>query len=251
MVLSVRDLTPYDGAAALHTVQDMQARQRTQEPPTVPDLLTATQVGQRLGVDASTIYRMAADGRLPAVKVGRQWRFHAGVVDALLGPASSDPDPSGRGRGVDPAQAQATIAVVADLLGVMMVVTDMAGTPVTEVMNPCPWLAVRRSDPRIVEACTREWRALADDLAFEPRFRPGVFGFACARSYIRRGSQLVGMVLAGGVADAAAETADDGLYHLDDAARARVLTTLPKVAAALSRAGAAASPDPATSTGQE
>jgi len=220
--------------------------------PEAPDLLTATQVGRRLGVDASTIYRMAADGRLPAVKVGRQWRFHTAAIDQMLRPRIAAVGPTPETRWLDPTKAQATLGVVADLLGVTMVVTDMTGTPVTDLVNPCPWLQERRHDPRIVEACTREWRALADDLAFEPAFRPGVFGFDCARSYVRQGSRLVGMVLAGGVAPATvAVPVDDGLYHLDEAARSRVLVTLPKVAAALSRAGGSDVPSPATSTGLE
>ena len=37
-----------------------------------------------LGVDRSTVYRMAEDGRLPAVKVGRQWRFPADRIEAVL-----------------------------------------------------------------------------------------------------------------------------------------------------------------------
>ena len=35
-------------------------------------LLTTQQLQELIRVDRSTIYRMAEDGRLPAVKVGRQ-----------------------------------------------------------------------------------------------------------------------------------------------------------------------------------
>src|SRR3970040_519799 len=44
--------------------------------------LTAKDIQELIRVDKSTIYRMAEDGRLPAVKVGRQWRF---PEDAVLG----------------------------------------------------------------------------------------------------------------------------------------------------------------------
>jgi excisionase family DNA binding protein len=37
--------------------------------------LTVEQVAKRLGVTNSTIYRLAREGLLPAVKVGSQWRF--------------------------------------------------------------------------------------------------------------------------------------------------------------------------------
>ena len=51
--------------------------------------LSAGQVSQMLGVDRSTVYRMAESGRLPAMKIGRQWRFPAEQIAALLG-ASGD-----------------------------------------------------------------------------------------------------------------------------------------------------------------
>ena len=46
-----------------------------------------------INVDLSTVYRMAEDGRLPAIKVGRQWRFPADRVAELLGvsPARTAP----------------------------------------------------------------------------------------------------------------------------------------------------------------
>jgi excisionase family DNA binding protein len=207
----------------------MQERQETQER---QRLLTATEVGRSLGVDASTVYRMAADGRLPGVKVGRQWRFHAAGIDDLLG----RPEPT---ADLDVAAAEGTLAVVAELLGVTMVVTDMSGRPLTDVVNPCAWLAVRLSDPYVLAACTREWAAMADELNLEPTFHTGVLGFQCARSYLRHGSSLVGMVLAGGVAPEPNQPepgeAGDGLYHLDEAARQQVLAVLPRVAATLSR----------------
>jgi len=117
----------------------------------------------------------------------------------------------------------------------MMVVTDLDGRPLTDVVNPCPWFAARLSEPLLVEACTAEWQDLADDPDLEPRFRTGRLGFDCARSFVRGGSRLVAMVLAGGVAPRCGPQADlPGLYHLDDPQRQRVIAALPRVAAALS-----------------
>ena len=39
------------------------------------EMLTAKDMQALLHVDRSTIYRMAESGRLPAIKVGRQWRL--------------------------------------------------------------------------------------------------------------------------------------------------------------------------------
>lgn len=193
-------------------------------------LLTAKQVQDRLHVDATTIYRMAADGRLPAVKVGRQWRFPAEGVKTLL---ASGAVASARPR-LDPEAVQAVLDVSAPLLGVMMVATDLAGNPVSKVANPCPWFAERAEDEQTLAACTAEWHAMADDLDFSPRFQRASLGFECARVFLRSGSELVGMVLAGGVAPDG--ECSDGLHELTDEQRHAVLEALPRVSAALSRA---------------
>jgi excisionase family DNA binding protein len=227
--------------------------QTMQERHAKADLLTAEQVEYLLEVDKSTIYRMAADGRLPAIKVGRQWRFPAAPIRQLLSSADARSVPNattttGMRVATTTAAARSTVTVAtppprallqpvvdlaADLLGVMMVVTDMDGRPITEVANPCPWFATRLGDPAVLDACTAEWRVLADELEFEPRLRVGGHGFECARVLIRDGNHLVGMVLAGGIAPAGVDA--DDLYHLDATARQSLLAALPRVAAALSR----------------
>ena len=221
----------------------------------IRQLLNARQVQNMLHIDRSTVYRMAEDGRLPAIKVGRQWRFPADRIADLI---QDDPGslrfaaiPADDAHSADvmtflppdgamPATvdvffvqaAEAVLAVAGELLGVMMVVTDMNGHPLTAVANPCDWFADRAEDPEVVSACTVEWQSMADDPDFAPRFRTGVLGFQCARAFIRSGTCLIGMVLAGGIAPESSTTA--GLYHLQDADRSRVLAALPKIAAALS-----------------
>jgi excisionase family DNA binding protein len=217
----------------MQNVQNVQDRQERQ-------LLTAEDVSRLLHVDASTVYRMASDGRLPAVKVGRQWRFPADRIGRLLeapgAVAADDRTPLTE-------QAQPVVDVAAELLGVMMVVTDMSGRPVTAVANPCLWFRERMATPQagqLLDRCLAEWRLMADDPDLQPRFHEGALGFECARAFVRDGSRLVGMVLAGGVAPVGQPA--DGRYVLDDDARTHVLATLPKVAATLSR-GARPSPD--------
>ncbi|RMD52615.1 MAG: DNA-binding protein, partial [Candidatus Thermofonsia bacterium] len=57
------------------------------------ELLTAREVQEMLNVDRSTVYRMAEDGRLPAVKVGKQWRFPREKVEAVFGFSSNVAEP--------------------------------------------------------------------------------------------------------------------------------------------------------------
>ena len=45
------------------------------------EMLTAKDMQTLLQVDRSTIYRMAEAGQLPAVKVGKQWRFPGDLVE--------------------------------------------------------------------------------------------------------------------------------------------------------------------------
>jgi excisionase family DNA binding protein len=48
------------------------------------DLLTTEQVARYLKVDKLTIYRLVAQRKLPAFKVGNQWRFKREMIDSWL-----------------------------------------------------------------------------------------------------------------------------------------------------------------------
>ena len=204
------------------------------------NLLSARQVQDMLNIDRSTVYRMADDGRLPAIRVGKQWRFQRdAILDLLAGnsPQSaasrSAQTPTHHPTGIDHATASTAIAVAADLLGVMMVVTDMEGSPVTDIANPSPWFTEHSHEPDIMAACTAEWAELAEEHDFVPQFHLGKLGFECARAFIRSRRELVGMVLAGGVCPA--DQADSQMHNLTTEERDRVLHALPKIANEISR----------------
>jgi excisionase family DNA binding protein len=207
-------------------------------------MLTAQQVQDLLDVDASTVYRMAGDGRLPAVRIGRQWRFPAEAIERLLIPTgATSTGVSGNGDGSaasgHPALpvelATGLLDTVAHALGVTMVVTDLEGQALTPVVNPAPGLAQLLDDPAFTAACTVEWRGFAHEPHLAPRLQLGRHGFLCAHSLVRRGTSLVAMVLAGGIAPECSD--DPDLFHLDAEGRRRVLDTLPRTAALLSRLG--------------
>jgi excisionase family DNA binding protein len=48
------------------------------------NLMTLTEVAAYLRLSKDTVYRMASGGRLPASKVGSQWRFRREDVDQWL-----------------------------------------------------------------------------------------------------------------------------------------------------------------------
>lgn len=222
--------------------------QRLQE----EQFLRADDIGRLVGVDRSTVYRMAEQGALPGVKIGRQWRFRREDVERLLhtrldqgpgGPALPVAAPPTTSAGVERRQledavaaAQPLLELSAEILGVMLVVTDMEGRPFTEVINPCRWFREHGGEPDVLNRCLIDWKELTDDADLGPRFHIGSLQFDCARAYIRIGRELVGMVLAGGLA----RSPDDprALYRLSTEGRTRVLETLPQIAARLSQLAA-------------
>ena len=216
--------------AGMQNERDMHAEQR---------FLNAEQVSQTLGIDRSTVYRMAESGRLLATKIGRQWRLPAEQIAALLeapGDLAANAAPGRRALLLSVQEALPLIELAAELLGVMMVITDMAGEPLTVILNPCPWFSEYSEDPVLLATCLTDWKQLADDPDFETRFCMGPREFECARAFIRIGPQLVGMVVAGGLA--AGDRDERGLYRLSAERRAQVLASLPTIAASVSRLAA-------------
>jgi excisionase family DNA binding protein len=225
-------------------------------------LLTTRDVQRLIRVDRSTIYRMAEDGRLPAVKVGRQWRFPEDRLREWLGTEQSAParEPNvGLGSALTPSALQAVSDFLGDALATMVVLTDLDGKPLASASNPCGLFAAAHRHPGVLEQCIDGWQALAAEVDLEPHWRVTPFGFLCARGLVRDGGRLVGMIVAGGVAPAAwppspAECArlaqglgiPPGLFsehasevhYLDESEQARVLRLLPRSGALLSRLAA-------------
>lgn len=231
----------------------------------VAALLTTKDVQALIRVDKSTIYRMAEAGRIPAIKVGRQWRFPEDRLRAWLGTQrSAVQEPGDHVGSVDSGELEAilppkTVQALADLLGetlgAMVIVTDMAGRPLTRVANPCGLYETIEAVPGTLDRCIQGWREFGDDVDLTSRFVPSHLGFLCARGFIRVGSGLTGMVIVGGIAPdrwppppeqveaVAAELgmpADDlaahieEVYYLDDAHMDWILDLLPRVGTLIS-----------------
>ncbi len=175
------------------------------------NFLTSQEMQDLISVDRSTVYRMAEDGRLPAVKVGRQWRFPADRVAALFGlsdPAdavsATEPTPPGARpadltRLLQPEVAQSIADLMGELFGVMVVITDMQGVPITAVANPCGYYAAIADQPGAVEACLSQWRLFAEEPHVAPRWVRTHLGFLCARTFVWVDLKPVGMIVVGGV----------------------------------------------------
>ena len=54
-------------------------------------LLTVEQVAQYLNVNRFTVYRLLTQKRIPAFKVGAQWRFKQETIEAWLMKSAKNP----------------------------------------------------------------------------------------------------------------------------------------------------------------
>ncbi len=235
------------------------------------DMLTAKDVQELLQVDRSTVYRMAEAGRLPAIKVGKQWRFPAAQIQEWMAtqmgaPVSltaimpaltqSQPLPKSNGNGglaeLLPLQCVQLIQDShADLLGVMLVITDMQGIPITQPSRPCGLFTAINKKPDAVQRCISSWHDLGQTLTIEPAFHMSHLGLLCARGLIRVGTELQGMVVAGcvtpdvwppsedevkqmaaefGVAPTLLKPRLHEVFHLDEDQKTAVLSSVQRVA---------------------
>lgn len=239
------------------------------------EMLTAKDVQEMLQVDRSTVYRMAEAGRIPALKVGKQWRFPAEQIDnwyqSQIGVLPSAGMTAHRGSGTAVAQAPSildnepiTLADLlplecvqniqdpfADLLGVMLVITDMEGNPITQPSAPCGLFQAISQQPDAVQRCIQSWHDLATVIDLNPKFSVSHLGLLCARSMIRVGTELKGMVIAGCItpkhwpptseevetmaSEFGVSVSDllphlDDVYTLDETEQAQVLAYLPRIA---------------------
>jgi excisionase family DNA binding protein len=86
--------------------------------------LTTEEVLEYLHVNLRTVYRLIKAGKIPAVRVGRQWRFRKRDIDAWLDtqrvyePAGFPLKGEGASRGVDAAEGRQRVLVVDDEEGI-------------------------------------------------------------------------------------------------------------------------------------
>jgi excisionase family DNA binding protein len=209
------------------------------------DMLTAKDMQDLLQVDRSTIYRMAEAGRLPAIKVGKQWRFPGDQVETWLKSQAATPAgfPVGNNGGGDlapliqdtlPARDFASTLPLdcvqliqdafAETLGVTLITADLDGRPITQASHPFPLYQLLAQSRGGHAICQERWKELGQVPALEPRFMPALGGLLCARALVRAGNELPAMVIAFGVApqgwppppDTAAELAASLALPLED-----------------------------------
>ena len=174
-------------------------------------MFTTRELQKLLQVDRSTIYRMAEAGRIPAVKVGKQWRFPEEKVAAWLELQSvtngDDQVAAGRMAGrsfadlVPAGCAQVLLDAFADTLGVTLIVTDLEGEPLTAPSHPIRLYQLLDETELRHSICKAKWKQLAQDPDPAPRFGPGFGGMQCARALVlNEGEIAIAMVVVFGIA---------------------------------------------------
>jgi excisionase family DNA binding protein len=50
----------------------------------LPPIMTIAQVSEHIGLQELTVRRLAREGKIPALKLGRQWRIKRDLLDAWI-----------------------------------------------------------------------------------------------------------------------------------------------------------------------
>lgn len=165
------------------------------------ELITTKQVQELLRVDRITVYRMVKDGRLPAVKVGSQWRFPLNEIQEILqgGTRSKEEieDTYAPSEVLPVHCIQVIQEVFAEMNEVASVVTDIHGEPVTEISNSCEFCNLILESPSGRAACVAAWRNLAASPQSDPQFVQCHAGFQYARGRIELNGELTAIQVAG------------------------------------------------------
>jgi excisionase family DNA binding protein len=56
----------------------------------MPEIMTITETAQYLRISLSSLYKLAQEGKIPAQKVGKHWRFHRQTITAWIAAGKFD-----------------------------------------------------------------------------------------------------------------------------------------------------------------
>ncbi|MBI4788855.1 MAG: PocR ligand-binding domain-containing protein [Chloroflexi bacterium] len=173
------------------------------------DLLTTKQLMELLHLDRTTIYRMLNDGRLPAVRVGGQWRFSRQAIDDWLRdrkPAAAEVKVTAQTAAVAPRPnveilplyCLQPIQEVFALTGeIGAVTTDLNGNPLTPLSNSCAFCTLIQSTEQGRAQCQASWKKLADKSEKQPRLEQCHAGLTYARGRVVVQDTFIAMFFVG------------------------------------------------------
>jgi excisionase family DNA binding protein len=152
----------------------------TSKPPAHDAFLTTEEVQEYLQVNLRTVYRLIRSKSIPAVRVGRQWRFKKEDIDAWLG--------GRKGGAAQPArQSRRRLLLVDDDEGTRILLTKMLEGQYdvrTAVDGPAALEALHRADATY-------------DLMISDLNMPGMDGIALIREVKRLRPELPIIIITG------------------------------------------------------
>ena len=116
------------------------------------DIMTSKEVADYLRLNEKTVSRLAQTGELPALKIGRQWRFNRTAITAWLA-----------GRVTPPAApSQPVQLTVADAMSVHWINLDLRGTDRDAVLHELVALIIAPTEPHWQETLFHALKARED-----------------------------------------------------------------------------------------
>jgi len=168
------------------------------------DLLTVHDLQELLQVDRVTVYRMIKDGRLPAFKVGGQWRFSQPEIDAWLreqraglevaGLSPATEEPPHVSHALPLSCVQAIQAIYAEALDIAAITTGPDGTPLTAISNSCAFCDLVLSTAEGRRRCAASWRPPAGG-SHPPPLRTCHADLLCVSAPVLAGDQRIAGVV--------------------------------------------------------
>jgi excisionase family DNA binding protein len=157
--------------------------------------LTTEEVLEYLQVNLRTVYRLIKAGKIPAVRVGRQWRFRKRDIDAWL--------ESQRPRNVRPAPAPARAAAPSSARARVLVVDDEAS--IRDLLSKT--LALAEYDVDLApdgRTALERLRIIPYDLLITDLKMPGVDGLTVIREARRLKPDIPVIIITGFSTEASA-----------------------------------------------
>ena len=150
-------------------------------------LMTTDELLEYLHLNLKTVYRLIRAGKLPAVRVGRQWRFRRQDVDAWLAAESA--------RGATRVERhRSTVLVVDDVEGVRGLIADALAT------NPDLDVALAADGPSALELL----KSRVVDLLITDLKMPGMDGLTLVRKAREHKPDLPVVIITGVPSEASA-----------------------------------------------
>jgi len=167
--------------------------------------MTTKQLMELLHIDRTTVYRMLNDGRLPATRVGGQWRFSRQLIEqwlqtqgGSLSKSFTDTTPPRATIEVLPLSCfQPIQEVFAQTSDVGAVTTDLNGNPLTPVSNSCAFCNVILASETGRAKCAASWKKLSGQTDKRPRLEQCHAGLIYARGRIVVQDQFIAMFFVG------------------------------------------------------